>query len=191
MKPRCSLKEQMRSLCFLNCCIVESNESCCLDVSPKKMCFESILFGFYYNSCYISILKCFTTLGNVSLCFLLDIDECATISGVCDGGECTNTAGSYVCTCPRGYVTSTDGSRCVGETLSSTHTQTQMHAHACSCDLTVRGRIRAVHHIACMTHEMNFVSASSPDKGACVYIGLYLLLQTGQSCCFKHVNKPG
>ncbi|KAG7261181.1 hypothetical protein CRUP_013413 [Coryphaenoides rupestris] len=45
---------------------------------------------------------------------LWDVDECGTISGVCDGGECTNTAGSYVCTCPRGYVTSTDGSRCVG-----------------------------------------------------------------------------
>lgn len=43
-----------------------------------------------------------------------DIDECSTIPGVCDGGECTNTAGSYVCTCPRGYISSTDGSRCVG-----------------------------------------------------------------------------
>lgn len=50
-----------------------------------------------------------------------DIDECSTIPGVCDGGECTNTAGSYVCTCPRGYISSTDGSKCVGE--SQTHTQ--------------------------------------------------------------------
>ncbi|MGH0168605.1 UNVERIFIED_CONTAM: hypothetical protein FKN15_054833, partial [Acipenser sinensis] len=44
-----------------------------------------------------------------------DIDECSTISGVCDGGECTNTAGSYVCTCPRGYITSSDGTRCMGK----------------------------------------------------------------------------
>ncbi len=138
------------------------------------MCFESILFGFYYNS--HQHLEMFYNSRNVSLCFLLDIDECATISGVCDGGECTNTAGSYVCTCPRGYVTSTDGSRCVGETLSSTHTQ--MHAHTCSCDLTVRGRIRAVHHIACMTHEMNFVSASSPGKWlVCIQVCIFICKQ--------------
>lgn len=53
------------------------------------------------------------------LCFyFLDVDECGAISGVCDGGECTNTAGSYVCTCPRGFMTSPDGSRCIGKTLN-------------------------------------------------------------------------
>ncbi|KAL8177491.1 UNVERIFIED_CONTAM: hypothetical protein K2H54_008954 [Gekko kuhli] len=44
----------------------------------------------------------------------LYVDECTSISSVCDGGECTNTAGSYVCACPRGFMTSPDGSRCVG-----------------------------------------------------------------------------
>lgn len=52
-----------------------------------------------------------------------DIDECSTIPGVCDGGECTNTAGSYVCTCPRGFISSTDGSRCVGESHTHTHSR--------------------------------------------------------------------
>lgn len=64
----------------------------------------------------------FLTRGSM---FRSDIDECSSIPGVCDGGECTNTAGSYVCTCPRGYVSSTDGSRCLGESL---HTQTA-HLH--------------------------------------------------------------
>ena len=28
---------------------------------------------------------------------------------------CTNTVGSYVCTCPHGYASSLDGTRCLGE----------------------------------------------------------------------------
>ncbi|MEJ1286876.1 hypothetical protein NN561_017889 [Cricetulus griseus] len=45
----------------------------------------------------------------------LDIDECSVVPGVCETGDCSNTVGSYFCVCPRGFVTSTDGSRCIDQ----------------------------------------------------------------------------
>uniref|UniRef100_A0A803XPW0 Fibrillin-2 n=1 Tax=Meleagris gallopavo TaxID=9103 RepID=A0A803XPW0_MELGA len=47
------------------------------------------------------------------------INECSIIPGVCEGGECSNTVGSYFCLCPRGYVSSTDGSRCIDQRTST------------------------------------------------------------------------
>ena len=85
----------------------------------------------------------------VCLVCVSDIDECSTIPGVCDGGECTNTAGSYVCTCPRGFISSTDGSRCVGESHTHTHTHTHTHRPVILIPVLLPSLIRALpHHLA-------------------------------------------
>lgn len=41
-----------------------------------------------------------------------DIDECSR--GLCKGGRCTNTPGSYICSCPTGFDVSSDGKQCIG-----------------------------------------------------------------------------
>ena len=46
--------------------------------------------------------------------FILDIDECKTKTFTCDPlANCTNTYGSYTCSCPKGYIG--DGKVCSGE----------------------------------------------------------------------------
>ena len=47
-------------------------------------------------------------------CFSPDINECDEVRGICEGGECQNTFGSYVCRCPEGYRQDEDQHRCVG-----------------------------------------------------------------------------
>ena len=45
--------------------------------------------------------------------FFLDIDECSTSPSVCDmNANCSNTRGSYHCTCKAGYTG--DGKTCQG-----------------------------------------------------------------------------
>ena len=56
---------------------------------------------------------------DVFVCYL-DEDECL-ISGVCGNGLCSNTEGSYQCTCPKGYAPGRYSPRCVGKTSFPGH----------------------------------------------------------------------
>ena len=45
-----------------------------------------------------------------------DVDECATDNGGC-AQTCTNTVGSFVCSCQSGYTLASNGLTCDGELL--------------------------------------------------------------------------
>ena len=47
-----------------------------------------------------------------------DIDECTAIPGICHGGNCRNTFGSFVCICPHGYTLDESKMACVGKLKS-------------------------------------------------------------------------
>ena len=49
---------------------------------------------------------------------LTDIDECLTDNGGC-GQVCTNTAGSFVCSCNQGFTLASDGRNCTGKLHTS------------------------------------------------------------------------
>ena len=54
--------------------------------------------------------------------FILDIDECLSVDDCDSNANCTNTQGSFTCSCQDGYTG--DGKNCSGEVLFLLHINT-------------------------------------------------------------------
>ena len=71
---------------------------------------------------------CYHDTYNVScICITVDIDECAE-NGACDH-NCTNTVGSFNCSCNSGYELDDNGRNCNGKPCTYTTDLSQRCAH--------------------------------------------------------------
>lgn len=58
---------------------------------------------------------CSSHLPDIFYTPLPDINECEVEPNICQFGTCTNTPGSFQCTCQPGFVLSENKRRCYGE----------------------------------------------------------------------------
>lgn len=76
---------------------------------------------YYKNHVYFFDTTCllhrigFNLLADKRTC--ADINECEENPRICNGGQCNNTIGSFLCSCSDGLLKGADGSSCIGKHL--------------------------------------------------------------------------
>ena len=62
-----------------------------------------------------------------------DVDECLEGMPCGQGAECTNTPGSFTCTCPSGTMQNVDGTRCNGMYCSRSNSTNRVRKFCTTC----------------------------------------------------------
>ena len=77
-------------------------------------------------SCSGKLTSCNTVCTRSIFCTFLDINECSGGSDNC-AQRCTNTIGSFTCSCNTGYTLSSNRRTCNGRYTNSRYTKTQVY----------------------------------------------------------------
>ena len=87
-----------------------------VDTTSMRMMGEpaSVTMMSYYITHYCMLWKFVTCMLTTPPTLPLDVDECMEGNPCGQGADCTNTPGSYDCTCPPGTRQNPDQTRCNG-----------------------------------------------------------------------------
>lgn len=89
---------------------------CSLRTNDTKVYFIQLnSYSFSCNFCQLEVM---------AFSIFSDIDECQELPGLCQGGNCINTFGSFQCECPHGYYLSEETRICEG---TNSHTSSPWH----------------------------------------------------------------
>lgn len=95
-----------------------------------------------------------------------DIDECEAIPGLCEGGICVNSIGSFTCECPEGQARNPETNACEdrdecaeGDQCENGHCVNTDGSFYCSCNtgfIPSQDRKKCIGKFPCTFLEVNY-----------------------------------